>query len=267
MSARVNQRTNIVFVVWFFVAASFLGIALLALWGMQGLDAPGVLVAIPNIVIIFACGMGLLICALSRPKFEETSRPVMRGTVLTFVLAAAIVLWSGAPFGFYKLEVQVLDSKGHPVPAISIRVLGQKTGTSIHDVFVPHDLETTTATNSAGLITIEVSKFQRVGGLVNAHLYGPKKASPEYRFATFNLQPEVAGKVSGYISWSRNGVAENDNMRWKSIEAFEPGTTTLHVFLPEVGGNDLPLGDPSGQPTGPKSASGIRATGQLIHQS
>jgi amino acid transporter len=265
MSARGNQRTNIVFVVWFFVAASFLVIAFLALAGMQGLDAAGALVAIPNIVIILACGMGLLICVLSRPKFEKTSRPVMRGTVLTFVLAAALVLWSGVPFGFYKLEVQVLDSKGHPVPGISIRVLGQKTGTSIRDVFVPNDLETTTGTDSVGHVTIKVSRFQDVGGIVNAHLYGKKKTNPEYRFATFNLWPADAGKVSGHISWSRSGVAENVNMRFASIEAFEPGTTTLHVFLPEVGGNDFPFGDPSSKASDPKPASGIPASGELPH--
>jgi hypothetical protein len=228
---------NIAVWLFFFVAAISLGI--LALYGLLGLSALGLFVAFPNFVALLLSGSIILICCLFRPKFRAMNRSEFIVIISGYVGVVAVILWSGLPFGSYDLRIQIVTSGNNPVPNIYFAALGQKTGNSVMDVFVPMDLKYSGLTAADGTAVIRVSKYQYVGGLVNSDSIRTGQHDERYRFATFHVAPTSGGRVTEGISWSREeGKSDNANMRWFSFGEVKPGSSILHVFLPKIGGSD-----------------------------
>jgi hypothetical protein len=262
LSIQNNTSANIRIGAWFVIGSTLFVVGCLSLIGMVGLDGMLLLLAVPNLAIFAFCGVTLALWWLYRPKIDGSSRSTVVAVTTSYLLVIGVVLWLGVPFGFYRLTIHVINDRGVPISGVSVRILGQKTGMSIRDVFVPHDLATNTSTNEHGDAFATISRFQHIGGLVNVHGAMGANVGTQYRFAEFQLVPGPDGRVSGHTSWSKKGEEEHSNMRSSKQFVIETGHAVLQVFLPEAGGRDSLLLMAPNQSPEPTLASGTSPAGQ-----
>lgn len=139
--------TNLRFGTAFWLAASAIVVACLALAGMPTIESgPGALSAlgaIPNLIILAFCAVIVLICWFASPKFKEVSTLMFAGTATVYILFLAIMFSASSLWGYYTLHLQIVDSKRNPIPGITVDTLAQRGGMDLFSALLPDDVITT----------------------------------------------------------------------------------------------------------------------------
>jgi hypothetical protein len=234
------------FVVWFSIAATTAIVAWLALTRMPrfqsgpgGLSALG---AIPNVVILVACGIFAILCWFTRPPKSEWRRPIVIPTAAGFCVVAGLLWFDSSLWGGCRLRVRIVDKGGNPIPGITVDFLKQKgfgnlTG-FFRNAFIANDVDVTSTSDGTGEVSLLMNRYQAVGALVNQR-FGPRGHGIEnaaYLWADFRLDPRLDGDMRGSVSWSVGGRFPNMNPKSKTLGKFDPVDETLIVYLPRAGG-------------------------------
>lgn len=240
----LNRRRPFAFVLWFPVAATAAVLAVLATNGIpKPQEGPGGLVGlayIPVLIIWLFCAVVGIFCWFNRPLWDWNSRRTTTTVLITVLLYTALattVVNSPRLWGYYDLEIQVLDWKGHPVPGILVHTLRQAAEINLSEALYPTDVETSVRTDGEGRAVLKANLHQRMNILLNA-AYNVGTRDEKYRSVDCELENATKGASPFMISWSRRGMEDGENMHFYSSKLIVPTRAPVALYLPRVGGDD-----------------------------
>ena len=173
----IFRKTKWSAIIWTFIVMCTVNLMIITVQSPPHLEGgPGGLTVfglIPNCIVFGVCAVVLLFLLIFHPAWEFLGNPWLLLAVIPWALIAYILASVPWIWGYYPLEVHVIDWEGKPLAGVKIHFWEERTGISLEQAFLLDDVTGDTVTDSNGNAVYTENNYRRIFGAVNGYWQDP----------------------------------------------------------------------------------------------